>query len=137
MKMINNRGKTVGKDEIGNWWRQGEADFKAAENCIGSGDYFLAIFSIQQAIEKSLKALVLEKKGELIKTHSLMKLSRIVYLPKNISEKIEEIEPVYQESRYPDLNPQIPSERFKEKDALEFLDKAKEIITWIKKELKL
>jgi len=45
------------RKEIDNWWKQAEADLRSAGNRIKSEDYYLAVFSCQQAVEKALKAL--------------------------------------------------------------------------------
>lgn len=52
------------REEINNWWKQALADLRSAGNSIKSGDYYLAVFCCQQAVEKALKALcMLLKKG--------------------------------------------------------------------------
>jgi len=124
------------KKEIENWWKQAERDLHSAENNLSSGDYYVSAFMSQQAVEKALKALFIQEKKELIKTHSVSRMAKLLSVPLEILGKIELLEPVYQESRYPDMTEEIPAERFEEEDAKEFFEYAKEVLEWIRKNLK-
>ena len=124
------------KQESTDWLRQAEANLRAGKNSFHSRDFFLSIFSVQQSVELSLKAYIIEKKGELIKTHDLLKLARIADVPENVFEIIEKLQPSYKEARYPDTSAIIPSERFKETDAKDSISKAEEVVKWIKLKLK-
>ena len=122
-------------EEIKNWWKQAEADLHSSENSLNSKDYYVSAFMSQQAVEKALKALVLKEKNELIKTHNISKLAKLLNLPNDLLIKISTLEPVYQETRYPDVSSKIPSEEFEEKDAVEFFNIATEVIEWIRKRI--
>ena len=54
-------------------------------------------------------------------------------LPKPLLEECERISKVYIESRYGLLDNEIPSEKFKKNDALEFMNIAKEVLEWTRK----
>lgn len=123
------------REEIRNWWKQAKADFHSAENMFNSGDYYFSAFACQQAVEKGLKALMLKEKSELIKTRNILKIAKLLDLPKELLIKISNLEPVYQETRYPDVSSKIPAEEFEKKDADEFLSIAKEVMEWIKKKI--
>ena len=121
------------REEVHNWMKQAENDLTAAKNSIISKDYYVSAFMSQQAVEKILKALVLKDKKELIKTHSILRLAKLMNLPRELLVKISKLEPIYQETRYPDVSSKIPSEEFEEKDANEFLKIAIEVLEWTKK----
>ena len=123
------------KKEIENWLRQSEDDLDSAKKNIEIRKYYVSSFLSQQSVEKSLKALVLKKEGKLIKTHNVSKLGKILNIPKELLIKITHIEPVYQETRYPDVASKTPSEEFEEKDAVEFFNIAQEVLEWVKKML--
>lgn len=136
MKMNNkNKTKISNEKEIENWWKQAERDLISAENNMNSGDHYVSAFMSQQAVEKALKALYIKEKKELIKTHSLSRIGKLLTLPNEVLAKIASLEPVYQETRYPDVASKIPAEEFEEKDALELLNNAREVLEWIKKKL--
>lgn len=57
------------------WIAQARRDLEAAENLGQAGFYEQACFCYQQAIEKALKGLLLLKKNDFPKIHSLRELS--------------------------------------------------------------
>ena len=118
-----------------NWWKQANADIQSSGNSLKSGDYYVSAFMSQQAVEKALKSLILKEKKELIKTHNVLRLAKLLNLPRDLLIKVASLEPVYQETRYPDVSSKIPSEEFEEKDASEFLNIAKKVIEWIEKKI--
>lgn len=122
--------------EIENWWKQAEADLQSSENSLNSKDYYLSAFMSQQAAEKALKALYIKSKNELIKTHSVSKLGKLNNAPIEILNKLSLLEPIYQETRYPDISSKIPAEEFEEKDAIELFNAAEEVLEWVRKKIK-
>jgi len=124
------------KKEIENWLKQAKADTRTSENSLKSRDFYASAFWAQQAVEKALKALYIKDKNELIKTHSISKIAKLLHLPDNLLNKVALIEQVYQETRYPDVSTFIPAEEFKENDATEILDYAMDVIAWIERKIK-
>jgi len=124
-------------NEVNNWIKQAEADLKSSENSLNSGDYYLSAFMSQQAVEKALKSLCIKEKRELIKTHNISKLGRLIGVSDELLRKISLLEPVYQETRYPDISSKIPAEEFSESDAIEFYNIAEEVLEWARKKLNL
>lgn len=124
------------KEESRSWLMQAEADFRTAENSLKSKDYYASVFWSQQSIEKCLKAVIINKKGELVKIHDLVILGRRIPLPSDLSNKIKSISGAYIETRYGIIGDEIPAKKFKEEDALEFLKIAKEVLEWVKKMFK-
>jgi len=123
------------KEEISNWWRQALHDLKAAEYNL-EGDLFdTSSFLCQQCVEKALKALYIQEKDILKKTHSISALAKNLDLPNSLISKISELEPVYQKTRYPDIAQKIPAEEFERTDVVDFINTAQEVIEWIEKRL--
>ncbi len=123
------------KPEVERWWKQAQADEESAQSTLATGKYYVAAFLCQQAVEKALKALYIQEKASLLKTHSISRLAKELELPPEILTKITLLEPIYQQTRYPDIAENIPSEEFEESDAQEALQTAKEVLEWIKKKL--
>ena len=122
------------KEEVKNWWERAKKDLNTAKNSLNSGDYYATSLFSQQSAEKALKALQLKKENKIIKTHDLLFLAKKLEIPENLIENCRKLKPVYIETRYPDIGADIPSKRFNKKNSLEFVQTAKEVLEWLKKE---
>lgn len=60
------------------WLSQGVNDARHARYALNGGFHAQACYSAQQAVEKSLKALMLEAGQELERTHSVLALQRLL-----------------------------------------------------------
>ncbi len=100
------------RTEVENWWRQAKEDFNSAKFNDFGKKYYVCAFLCQQAVEKALKALYILEKENLFKTHHLLRLARDLNFPEQLLKKISTLEPVYQETRYPDVSKNIPAEEF-------------------------
>lgn len=89
------------------------------------------MFLCQQAAEKAMKAVMLEREGEIIKIHDLVILAKKVNAPEEIIQNAKELTLAYTYTRYPDL-PKINDAKGKSKV---FLDYAKKVIEWAKESL--
>jgi len=118
------------KEEVKKWIERAKEDLKAAENSFKSKDYNWASFQAQQSAEKAFKALLIKQTGKFPKIHDLVKLSILVKAPKDIITDSGRLNPTYIETKYPDLN-----KSYSEKDLVEFIDTAKNILSWIEKNL--
>ncbi len=123
------------RKEIENWWRQAEADLKSAGNCIKAGDYYLAAFSCQQAVEKALKALCMLKLKETPKEHSIIFLAHKVNVPKELLSGIRDLNPEYLTTRYPDIAAGIPAELYDIEIAERHFKTAKKVLEWAKRRI--
>jgi HEPN domain-containing protein len=123
------------KQETKKWFEQAERDLQSAENSLRSKDYYISAFLSQQAVEKALKAVIIEKENKLVKIHDLVRLGRNVKLPDKLLLKCEKLSGVYVDSRYGLLEDEAPHKKFNEKDALEFISITKEILKWLKKKI--
>ena len=105
-------------------------DFRAAEYLLRGGYYDLAAFHAQQAAEKALKALWLERFNKLPpRTHVLQNLARELGLD-DIIESARFVSSVYYISRYPDAGPRLELQ-----DAVNVLTHAEKIINRVKEVL--
>ena len=122
------------KEEI-NWLMQSKIDFNTAKNSFNSKDYYASAFWCQQSIEKAIKALLIKEKKRLIKIHDLVILSRMGNLPEELLKKVKLLSGIYVESRYGIINNDIPANKFKEKDVLEFINITSEVLKWVEKKI--
>ena len=123
--------------EFERWLKQAEADFDIASYLLSGKKYYACANYCQQVVEKSLKALFILQKKELVKTHDVVKLGRLLSIPQNLLVKVSSIEPIFKESKYPDISENIPSEEYDLNDATEFFNTAEEVLIWCKNQMKL
>lgn len=85
------------------WWRQAVADLDTARVTLDGGRFYAAVWFVQQAVEKVLKALYLEQRGVLApRTHNLNFLGTEVGAPAGLVSDLRELNPAFDLSRYPD-----------------------------------
>ena len=125
------------RKEIQNWWEQAEKDLEK-EQWLCAGKHFdgTALFC-QQAVEKPLKALILQTtKEKRIEGHSLVYLGKAAKLPPRFVPGLKKLSPQYFISRYPDMTEEAPYELYYETLAKEYLSVATEVLKWIRQQLK-
>lgn len=90
------------------WLRQARRDLRHAENALRDGDYEWACFAAQQAAEKAVKAL-LQARGTTAWGHAVTflvaELTGEDVLPRDLVDKLRELDTHYITSRYPDAHP--------------------------------
>ncbi len=119
------------RKETENWWKQAKRDLGSAKRIMELGEYHVCAFLSQQAVEKALKALLIETTGNFPRIHDVVELSRRVKAPSKITELCATINPAYTSTRYPDV-----ASDFDKGEVEEIVISAQEILEWIKKELK-
>ena len=125
------------REESTNWWKQSKADLSAASVNITTHQYYVAVFLCHQAAEKALKALYIEKKRKLPPaTHGLQKLGRLLSIPRHLFSALNELNPDYIITRYPDAANGIPAEQYDEDSAKLHLAMARKVVKWAEKGLK-
>lgn len=129
------------KEIIKKWLQFAKGDLEAAEVLLKSAktnwSYQLCVLHCHQAIEKILKAAIIEKGQEIRKIHDLVKLltdSGLKITPQ-FEEYIKELNSHYQPPRYPDIPQRGPIFRYDRKFAQYHFNKTKEIFLWIQKKL--
>ncbi|MEM2791201.1 MAG: HEPN domain-containing protein [Thermofilaceae archaeon] len=108
--MFRSFGGVQVREEVKWWLKAAERNVERAEASIERGDFEAAAFWAQQAVEFSLRALILFK-GEIPpKTHNLVELHRLVsdLLSGVREELLSELTPYYSVSRYPDIFMGVP-----------------------------
>ncbi|MEW6063460.1 MAG: HEPN domain-containing protein [Nanoarchaeota archaeon] len=123
------------KEETKRWLKLAEDDIKSAESNFNNGQYYVCVFLCQQSVEKALKALLIKKTNKLIKIHDLVILGTKVGMPKELLKACDKLNGTYMDTRYGDINGELPSEKFTKGVSLKFLNDAKEIIKWLKKNI--
>jgi HEPN domain-containing protein len=118
------------REEARKWLDQAEEDLDGAEFNFHGEKYYIAAFLCQQAVEKALKALLINETANFPKVHDLTRLARMVKAPKDIIALCSQISPAYTSSRYPD-SPQEYSKR----DCENLLEGTKGILKWVKTRL--
>lgn len=120
------------RKETENWWKLANRDLGSAKRIMELGEYHVCAFLSQQAVEKALKALLIDRTGNFPRIHDVVELSRRVKAPSKMTELCATINPVYTSTRYPDV-----ASDFNKGEVEEIVISAEEILEWIKKELKL
>lgn len=109
------------------WLRQAEEDLKTAEACAKAERLDASAFYSQQAAEKALKAIQIQKLNRFEKTHDLLTLADSVKAPAGIIECCVKLNSYYTITRYPDVGEPIAKETIKD-----LLDKARKVVEWAK-----
>ena len=115
------------REEVGAWLEKAERDYTAARYNYEGDMYEVAAFLCQQSAEKALKALYIEKHGELVKTHDLHFLARKLGAPAEIMDSCKELSTYFVESRYPG-----GYAKFGAQNVIEALRKAEMVLKWAK-----
>jgi len=124
------------RKEAGRWWQQALKDLQSAEKNIQVEEYYLVAFLCQQAVEKGLKALYIDRLGESPgATHSLLFLGKKVEIPAEFLTFLRKMTPDFVLARYPDAADGLPYELYDRDIAKERLDFAKKVLEWIQGQL--
>ena len=86
------------------WLKSAIGDLQTIEEIIDNEHLtHIVAFHSQQCVEKSFKALLELHEIDIPKIHSLLKLSKMVqkYLPVEDKDKLDELDSLYIDSRYP------------------------------------
>ena len=124
--------------EYQKWFAQAPRDLRTAENSLNSGDYYGA-FWLQQAVEKALKALLISR-GRVVRGHDIIELGYIIRDEPHmdfsqIMDNLRELTTHYTTARYPDVANGVPYEIYTEGMARRILEKAREVVEWVRQNL--
>lgn len=123
------------------WLEYAKADLEAAEVLVRAGktsySYQLAVLHCHQAIEKILKTITVDNEKLPKRTHNLIFLleETDLEIPERFREYIEELNPHYQPSRYPDIFYKKINSRYTHKKSEYHLAKTKELFSWLEKKI--
>lgn len=125
------------QNDVADWLDQAEEDVRWAEYNLSGGFYSQVCFIAQQIAEKGFKAYLLSQDKIVKKTHSLTMLLEQCqpYFPqfKKFIQNCALLDNYYTQTRYPTLGPKGDYSRNEAEQALNW---AKEILNFIKKELR-
>lgn len=118
---------------VGGWIERAKYDLDTATAMFDSGRYLYVVFCCQQAIEKTLKAIIVKNSGEFPpKIHNLPRLAElagIVMEPQYISF-IGELSGYYVQTRYPE-EIEMLSRDMDMDTAREIVIKTQETMQWL------
>lgn len=119
------------------WWRQSEADLAAGRDSFTAGHWYNASWLAQQAAEKALKAVYIERFGDLPpRSHDLERLGRLLAVPQTVDTDLTLLNPAFDLVRYPDsVGGRAPVDVVTETLARDHLDAAERVTSWVRGEL--
>ena len=123
----------VPAEDLNEWISRSEYDLKTAEAMLKAGRYLYVVFCSQQAIEKRLKAIIVERSGQMPpRIHDLTRLADEagVSSSEDQTHLLKELNNYYLESRYPEEQ-RILAEQTEKEFAQRILEQTKEYIAWL------
>ena len=101
-----------------------------------NGQWYAASWFAQQAAEKALKALYLERNWrDALRVHDLNLLGRHVGAPVEVSRDLGILDPAFGLTRYPNALGHAPVDTITRAIATRHLEAARRILEWVKSEL--
>ena len=126
------------RPEAQGWWEQAQEDLQSARATLDAARYYVCAFLCQQALEKALESVWIERLRELPpKTHDLTDLAEKLAAPEGLSTVLKEINPAYATARYPDAANGLPARAFNDEIARRLLAGAEKVMDWCRSELHL
>jgi HEPN domain-containing protein len=125
------------EEKAEHWLDVAEYDLETAVAIQNSGRYLYTVFMCQQALEKLLKAIHIQQKGEEApRTHNLVHLLELLTLPKKPEylEIMAQLNAYYIKGRYPVYKQKL-SQMLDPKSSQDFLTQTQEIFQWLKSQL--
>lgn len=119
------------KEETKDWLEKAKEDMDTSGYNLNGKKLNAAVFFAQQAAEKSLKAVQIEKLNRFDKVHDLLTLAKSVEAPEDVIESCAGLNPYYTITRYPDSEGQID-----EKEARSLVKNGRKVVSWAKQMLK-
>lgn len=118
------------------WWKQAQADLDTAELTLRGQQFYAVSWFAQQAAEKALKAMHLERHGRLApRTHDLRFLGNLLAVPDAVDTDLDSLTPAFDLARYPDALGVAPVDAVVEGEAISHLDAARRVLQWVSTEL--
>ena len=113
------------------WWQQAQADATCATVLLTAGHFYAVSFFAQQAAEKALKAVLLERRSgqQPPRTHDLRYLGTQTAAPARLQMYLSTLNPAFQLARYP-VGGKAPVNTITEQDAHAHLAAADEVLRW-------
>ena len=125
------------RKEASRLWEQALEDLDTAKKLLEVEKYYASVFFSEQAAEKALKTLFMERERKIQFTHDLTELAENLNAPEDVYEAAAELSPDYIITRYPNAANAVPAKLYTRKSAETHLKYGEEIIRWVAKELGL
>ena len=119
------------KEEVKRWWDSAKDDLRKAKDNFKINNYDLTSFLCQQAVEKALKAILINETNTFPKVHDIVRLGRLVKIEPDLLKECEKLNYVYTETRYPDTG----NRKFTREEAEEDIERTKRILKCAEKRL--
>lgn|SRR3989338_2507283 len=119
------------REDAKRWLESAKDELRKSKENFGLSNFDLSSFLCQQAVEKALKAAILEKKKKLIKTHDIVFLAVELGAPAHEVGLCKELAPIYTETRYPDAKGSF--KQFSKEQTEQDIKNTEAILKWIKK----
>ncbi len=98
--------------------------------------FYVCAFLSQQAAEKSLKAVHIERLHRLApRTHNLLELGRQVKVPSKLFASLRALNPEFVVTRYPDAANGVPAEIYDRRLAVAKLRHAEKVVRWVRSKI--
>lgn len=127
----------MSKTKAETWFMQAQNDLDWGYDSLKSGYYAQTCFIAQQVAEKALKAIAYKRGADLIKSHSVVQISKDLNVNGEIQKAGQVLDLYYITSRYPDALPagSVPSESFSYEQGEQALKYALNILKFAEKEI--
>jgi len=115
------------------WIEQAQYDLETAKAMQASGRYLYVLFCCQQAVEKSLKALIVERTGQFPpRIHNLPRLAEAgkLELDESRMDFLAELSTYYVQTRYPEEIRSLTDSLTREKTE-QTLRMSEKMVTWL------
>jgi HEPN domain-containing protein len=121
------------------WLERVEYDLETARAMLRTGRYLYVVFMCQQAVEKTLKAILSLRGKEVKPIHNLSKLAALAELLPEISEEqsvfIDDLSAYYLNARYKETIADL-AKTIGKQEARIYLHRTKDLIAWLIQKMK-
>ena len=119
------------------WIEASQEDLRTVEVLLGAGRDLHALFYCQQAVEKRLKALVIQLAGRMPpRTHNLVRIARLAGLPLPLEREVflRRLTGFYVRTRYPG-EVQTQEVRVTAELARRYVEQTREVLVWLDQQM--
>jgi len=118
---------------VDRWLEQARYDLDTARAMLDSGRYLYVLFCCQQAVEKTIKAIIAKRTKEFPpRIHSLIRLAKVATLELNEEREqlLRELSNYYIQTRYPEEISNLPEKKIASQIS-SILQQTEEIMQWL------
>ena len=130
------------RQEAKRWWNQTLEDLKTVKSLLKTHRFAAAAFYSQQAVEKALKSLIVERCRRTPPwVHNLLELARVfeecegTSISEAMVTQLRELNHHYTVPRHPDAANGTPEEQYDERISTNAYKQAEKVIAWVKTQI--